>query len=343
MGRGLMSPPMPHPTTLAEIWSFPTLSQRLMELGKRYPWPTPKLSAHMLELALVANKLPEEMGVYEHGLAFIMVAAAASESTNKKVILNGLAVARQASGCSEELLRALDLDLGRIFAKTLCLLIQSGMFEILSLRPTPGETASIHVPSLKEAFAIIQNEESRNGVMLPPIASKQSALISIPQFDDLVTLGRLAGVSIVDLLLENEVVVQGLQVVMVAILVLIILQNIDWFANDIGIFICQADGGQMEKSSITRDFPIAKAAYSFLKDNVSSSFCFPGWNKGRVVCQRTQLKRILSATKLSSEGSKKDKLITLSNSSFPFWGLEHREVMSGEIKMEVLILKQELE
>ncbi|GFS32673.1 plastid transcriptionally active 2 [Actinidia rufa] len=78
--------------------------------------------------------------------------------------------------------------------------------------------------------------------------------------------------------------------------------------------------GQMEKSSITRDFPIAKAAYSFLKDNVSSSFCFPGWNKGRVICQRTQLKRILSATEQSSEGPKKDKLITLSNSSFPLLG-----------------------
>ena len=76
----------------------------------------------------------------------------------------------------------------------------------------------------------------------------------------------------------------------------------------------------MEKSSIARDFPIAKAAYSFLKDNVSSSFCFPGWNKGRVICQRTQLKRILLATEQSSEGHKKDKLITLSNSSFPLLG-----------------------
>ena len=36
------------------------------------------------------------------------------------------------------------------------------------------------VPSLREAFAIIQNEESRRGVMLPPIPSEQSALVSIP-------------------------------------------------------------------------------------------------------------------------------------------------------------------
>ncbi|KAI7986837.1 Pentatricopeptide repeat-containing protein [Camellia lanceoleosa] len=78
--------------------------------------------------------------------------------------------------------------------------------------------------------------------------------------------------------------------------------------------------GQMEKSSITRDFPIAKATYPFLKDNVSSSFCFPGWNKGRIICQRPQLKRILSATERSSEGSENDELITLINSPFPLLG-----------------------
>lgn len=69
----------------------------------------------------------------------------------------------------------------------------------------------------------------------------------------------------------------------------------------------------MEKSSITREFPIAKAAYSFLKDDVSASFSFPAWNKGRIVCQRPQLKKILSG---SSDGSKRDEVITLSNSSF---------------------------
>lgn len=71
--------------------------------------------------------------------------------------------------------------------------------------------------------------------------------------------------------------------------------------------------GHMEKSSITREFPIAKAAYSFLKDDVSASFSFPAWNKGRIVCQRPQLKKILSG---SSNGSKRDEVITLSNSSF---------------------------
>lgn len=73
----------------------------------------------------------------------------------------------------------------------------------------------------------------------------------------------------------------------------------------------------MEKSSITRDFPVAKAAYSLLKDNVSSSFCFPGWNKGRIICQKSQLKRIISRTEPSSEVSDTDKIVTLSNSPFP--------------------------
>ena len=36
------------------------------------------------------------------------------------------------------------------------------------------------VPSLRKAFAIIKNEESRCGAMLPPIPSKRSALVSIP-------------------------------------------------------------------------------------------------------------------------------------------------------------------
>uniref|UniRef100_A0A7N1A6W7 Smr domain-containing protein n=1 Tax=Kalanchoe fedtschenkoi TaxID=63787 RepID=A0A7N1A6W7_KALFE len=68
--------------------------------------------------------------------------------------------------------------------------------------------------------------------------------------------------------------------------------------------------GIMEKSSVARDSPIAKAAYSYL-ENISSSFSFPGWNKGRIVCHQTQLKKILS------EGSKKGDMIGLSNYPFP--------------------------
>ena len=78
--------------------------------------------------------------------------------------------------------------------------------------------------------------------------------------------------------------------------------------------------GKMEESQITQDMPIAKAALSFLRDNVSSSFSFPEWNKGRIVCQRSQLKQILSGIESSSDGSKKDRIITLSNSPFPLPG-----------------------
>lgn len=73
----------------------------------------------------------------------------------------------------------------------------------------------------------------------------------------------------------------------------------------------------MEKSSITRDFPIAKAAYTLLKDSVSSSFGFPGWNKGRIVCQKSQLKRILSNAQSPSEEPKSSDVINLSNLPFP--------------------------
>ncbi|KAK7265737.1 hypothetical protein RJT34_33360 [Clitoria ternatea] len=72
--------------------------------------------------------------------------------------------------------------------------------------------------------------------------------------------------------------------------------------------------GHMEKSTDAQNFPIAKAAISFLQDNVSSSFTFPGWNKGRIVCQQSQLRRILSDTEPSSRRTKMDKIISLSNS-----------------------------
>ncbi|KAK7857255.1 pentatricopeptide repeat-containing protein [Quercus suber] len=90
----------------------------------------------------------------------------------------------------------------------------------------------------------------------------------------------------------------------------------------------------MEKSSISRDFPIAKAAYSFLQDKVSSFFSFPGWNKGRIICQRSQLKRILSGTESSSDGSRKDRIIDLSNSPFNLPGTRtpRSGVMNGHEK-----------
>ncbi|EPS70433.1 hypothetical protein M569_04327 [Genlisea aurea] len=67
----------------------------------------------------------------------------------------------------------------------------------------------------------------------------------------------------------------------------------------------------MEKSSTARDFPVARAAYSLLKD-VSSSFGFSAWNRGRIVCQKSQLKRALHKTKESPTSS-----LTLSNDPFP--------------------------
>lgn len=105
--------------------------------------------------------------------------------------------------------------------------------------------------------------------------------------------------------------------------------------------------GQMEKSSIACDVPAAKAAYRFLQDNVSSSFSFPGWNKGRIVCERSQLKRILSGTESSSnaskedgtdsssDGSKEDYVITLSNSPIPSTGVKSSpgDDMISETKM----------
>ena len=35
------------------------------------------------------------------------------------------------------------------------------------------------IPSLREAFAFIQNEEGRQGMILPPIPSKRSALVFV--------------------------------------------------------------------------------------------------------------------------------------------------------------------
>jgi len=70
----------------------------------------------------------------------------------------------------------------------------------------------------------------------------------------------------------------------------------------------------MEESTDAQESPIAKAAFSFLQDNVASSFTYPAWNKGRIVCQQLQLRRILSGTGSSSSTKKMNKLVSLSNS-----------------------------
>lgn len=95
------------------------------------------------------------------------------------------------------------------------------------------------------------------------------------------------------------------------------------------VFLLLIRRGQMEKSSVTREFPVANAAYSFLRDNVSSSFCLPGWNKGRITCQRLQLKRFLSGKETSPGGIEKGDIFTLSNSPIPL--LETKSSLS-EVK-----------
>ncbi|GFY88494.1 hypothetical protein Acr_06g0004340 [Actinidia rufa] len=102
------------------------------------------------------------------------------------------------------------------------------------------------IPSL----TLLQNEESRRGVMLPTVPSERFALISVPSLSvttnlpivilvflslvtirisyimitasDLITLERLLGIFMA-ILFEDEVVVQALQVAVVVVLVLIIL------------------------------------------------------------------------------------------------------------------------
>ncbi|KAG6494866.1 hypothetical protein ZIOFF_042648 [Zingiber officinale] len=75
--------------------------------------------------------------------------------------------------------------------------------------------------------------------------------------------------------------------------------------------------GEMEKSSVIRDLPVPKAVYSFLRDNVSSSFHFPGWNKGRVVCQRSQLKKLQSKFQSEMNIAQESSVIMMYISGLP--------------------------
>ena len=106
---------------------------------------------------------------------------------------------------------------------------------------------------------------------------------------------------------------------------LVLSSNIDMFSH-------LSSRGHMEKSTEAQDFPIAKAAISFLQDNVPSSFTFPGWNKGRIVCQQSQLRRILSGTESSSSRKKMDKLVSLSNTPLTTAGVitSKSDVQSGK-------------
>ncbi|XP_078171721.1 plastid transcriptionally active 2 isoform X1 [Carex rostrata] len=66
--------------------------------------------------------------------------------------------------------------------------------------------------------------------------------------------------------------------------------------------------GVMEESNATKVLSLPKAAYTYLKESISSSFEFPVWNKGRIVCQRSQLKKIRPAMLVADPESSSDKL-----------------------------------
>uniref|UniRef100_A0ACD5WFG3 Uncharacterized protein n=1 Tax=Avena sativa TaxID=4498 RepID=A0ACD5WFG3_AVESA len=74
--------------------------------------------------------------------------------------------------------------------------------------------------------------------------------------------------------------------------------------------------GQMEKSTITRGLPIAKVVYSFLNDTLSSSFHYPKWNKGRIICLKSQLKKLQAAID-SSNGAATPGLVHMTDSRLP--------------------------
>lgn len=78
--------------------------------------------------------------------------------------------------------------------------------------------------------------------------------------------------------------------------------------------------GQMEKSSAAQNIPMAKAAYKFMQNYAPPLFSFPGWNKGRIVCQRSQLKKFLASSGSAPESSNNDYAITLSNAPLSFMG-----------------------
>ncbi|KAH0457436.1 hypothetical protein IEQ34_012751 [Dendrobium chrysotoxum] len=107
--------------------------------------------------------------------------------------------------------------------------------------------------------------------------------------------------------------------------------------------------GVMEKSTAARALPVAKAAYSYLRDKVSQSFHFPGWSKGRIVCHRSQLKRILSMVSEESSKDSSNIIVPMTNLTFPLpgtrvntLGLDSKEQrvidegQSGEIEPEIM-------
>ena len=104
----------------------------------------------------------------------------------------------------------------------------------------------------------------------------------------------------------------------------------------------------MEKSTITRGLPTAKVVYSFLNDTLSASFHFPKWNKGRIICLKSQLKKLQSAID-SLNGSATAGFVPLTNSHLPSPGskIYTREAQvdngAGHLPEEPLVEEKESE
>lgn len=64
----------------------------------------------------------------------------------------------------------------------------------------------------------------------------------------------------------------------------------------------------MEQSNAAKKLPLPKVVHTYLKESISSSFHFPLWNKGRIVCQRSQLKKLQPAMLVSDAESSSDEL-----------------------------------
>lgn len=76
----------------------------------------------------------------------------------------------------------------------------------------------------------------------------------------------------------------------------------------------------MEKSTAAKGLPVAKAVYSFMREKISPSFHIPGWNKGRIVCHRSLLKRLPSVISEKSPNESTEEFVSIANSSFPSAG-----------------------
>jgi hypothetical protein len=104
----------------------------------------------------------------------------------------------------------------------------------------------------------------------------------------------------------------------------------------------------MEKSTITRGLPIAKVVYSYLSDTLSASFHYPKWNRGRIICLKSQLKKLQPAID-STNGSAIAGFVIMTNSQLPSPGskIYTREALAdngtGHLPDEELVAKKESE